>query len=173
MPAKTVKDIYSNRAFETVTMSAANTLTFEQIQFGVGLFQGTALILNRIEWFPLGATILELVAVADHLEFALTNRDDLANLNPTNQSVLVRKRIQAVMVGAVVSLEHIVTPLVSDLSGLPGGGLILPANPLYIGALTAGYANAAIVRAVLYFQFKQLTDAEYIELLQTIMPANI
>lgn len=168
-----VADVYGNRAFKQVTMSAANTLTFEQIQFGVGLFQGVAMVLNRIEWSFGTATWRELVANTDSLAVALTNRDDLSSLDPTNQSVLVYKSIVPLIVGAVVSLEENEQPVISDFSTLPGMGLIIPANPIYIGMITEGFAAAGIVRAVMYFTFKQLTDAEYIELMQTIMPANI
>lgn len=169
----TVKDVYPNRAFERLTLSAANTLTFVQLQFGVGLFQGIAAIINRIEWFPPIATIQELLTGADTLEMALTNRDDLANLDPTNQSVLAKKNIIPLQVGAVTSLTHERYPMISDYSTMPGGGLIVPANPLYVGMITTGFAAAAVVDIVVYLLFKQLTDAEYIELVQTIMPANI
>ena len=168
-----VQDVYGNRAFSSVVMSAANTLTFEQIQFGVGLFQGVALILNRVEWFPDKAFLRELEAGTDDIQMALTNRDDLGSLAPTNQSVLVLKEIIPEMVGAVVSLWNYINPFISDFSGIPGGGLILPANPLYIAADSLGAAAAGTVRAVLYFTFKQLADSEYVELIQTIMPANL
>jgi hypothetical protein len=175
MPAKSTKlgDAYVNRALKTVTMSAANTLTFEQIQFGVGLFQGVAMVVNRVEWHLPFATLSELVGNADVIELAITNRDDLTALTPNNQSVLAYDMIRSIAVGAVVSLEHLVMPLITDFSSLAGGGLIIPANPIYAGITTAGFAAAAQVNVIMYFTFKQLTDAEYIELLQTIMPANL
>lgn len=166
-------DQYPNRAFIYLTTSAANTLTFEQVQFGVGLFQGVALVLNRIEWCPDQGSLSELVAAADRFFVALTNRADLASLEPENQNILAYKSLRAMQVGAVVSLNHIELPLVSDFSSMPGGGLIMPANPLYIGLETAGFAAVANVRVVMYFTFKQLADAEYIELIQTIMPSNL
>jgi len=175
MPAGTKKlqDVYANRAFKTVVASAANVITFSQLQFGVGLFQGVAMILNRIEWSVPQATLLELVAIADTLTFAVTNRDDLTYLDATNQSVYASLNLNPIMVGAVVGIEQIKQPWISDFSGIQGGGLIIPANPIYIAVHTAGFAAAATARAVLYFTFKTLTDAEYIELLQTIMPSNI
>lgn len=168
-----LKDLYANRAFESVTMSAANALTFSQVQFGVGLFQGVAAIIHRIEWTPTQASIAELVAGADRMRLGFTNRDDLAALTPVNQSVLAWKFVFPLVVGAVVSEWLVELPLLSDFSDLPGGGLILPANPLYIGMDTEGFAAAGGVDAVIYLTFKQLQDAEYVELIQTIMPANL
>lgn len=171
--ARGVQDVYVNRAFETVIMSAANAITFSQVQFGVGLFQGVAAIIHRVEWYPSNATVRELVGVADFINMALTNRDDLSSLDPTNQSVLCHKALLPMMVGTVVGLEYIPVPLVSEYSGFPGGGMIVPANPLYLGMVTGGYAAAGTLRAIVYITFKQLTDAEYVELIQTIMPANL
>jgi len=174
MPAKSsVKDVFANRAFKTLTMSAIDTLTFDQIQFGVGIFQGIAMIVNRVEWFPTPGTIQQLVANTDALYMAITNRDDLSDLNPTNQSVLILKTLHPVIVGAVVSELIKELPIVSDFSSLPGGGLIIPANPIHVGAMMSGGTAAGVVRVIMYFEFKTLSDAEYIELLQTIMPANI
>ncbi len=175
MPGKTTKvqDLYGNRAFVDITMTAANTLTFQQIQFGVGLFQGVALVLNRIEWYPDRSVMDSLVANSDELKMALTNRDDLSAIDASNQSILAMKQVDPLMVGAVVGIEIVDLPWVSDFSGIPGAGLIIPANPLYVGVYTVGFAAAARIRCILYFTFKTLTDAEYIELIQTIMPANL
>lgn len=175
MPAKTAKvaDVFGNRAFKTVTQSAANAITFEQIQFGVGLFQGVALVLSRVEWFPPAATLQEIVAGTDDFQMAICNRDDLATLSATNQSVMVLKHVAPVVAGAAANLQDIELPLISDLSTIPGGGLIMPSNPIYLGIDSIGAANPLVCNAILYFVFRQLTDSEYVELIQTIMPANL
>lgn len=173
MAKSSLKDVYGNRAFEDLTMSAANTITFEQIQFGVGLFQGVAMVLSRVEFYPTIGSWNELVATTDALYMAITNRDDLTNLDPANQNVLVLKQLFVTMVGAVVGIQIDQSPLVCDMSTLPGGGLIVPANPLYFALHSAGFAAAAQVRTILYFTFRQLADSEYVELIQTIMPANL
>ncbi len=169
MAKRQIADKYPNRAFETVTMSAANTLTFSQVQFGVGLFQGVAALIHRIEWFPSAASVRELGAATDSIDLALTNRDDLASLSPINQSVLACK--QWIGRGAEVAAD--INPARSDFSGLIGGGLIIPANPLYVGMDTLGAAAASSCVVVIYMTFRELTDAEYVELVQTIMPANL
>lgn len=175
MPAKkkTIVDLYPNRAFETVVMSAADALTFSQVQFGVGLFQGVAAIIHRIEWFLSDNSIRELLADTDSLEVALTNRDDLTSIRPVSQNVLAYKNRIALAAGTPGNCIHITSPLVSDFSQLGGGGLIIPANPLYIGMDTEGAAAASRVDAVIYLTFKELADSEYVELIQTIMPANL
>lgn len=171
--AKKRLDVYPNRLIKNVTMGAANTLTFEQIRFGVGLFSGVALIIHRVEYFPALATVRELVAVADNLQFGLSNRSDLNSLNPINLNILDHNRIVPMMVGAVVSLSLEHYPVVKDFSVLPGGGLIIPTNPLFLGIMSTGFTGAAEVDIVLYYTFKQMTDSDYLELVQGMLPADI
>lgn len=170
--AKALKDLYVNRAYADVTMSAANTVTFEQLNFAVGVFQGVALKLIQVRYYPLKAAVQEIVAAADILHFGLTLRDDLANLDPTSLSVI---DVQNLMLTEARTAESnlVNEPLISDFSNLPGGGLLLPANPIYAAAHSAGFAAAAQVRFLLYYVFVQLTDRESIELLQTIIPGNV
>lgn len=175
MPAKkrTVADLYPNRAFETVIQSAADTLTFSQIQFGVGLFQGVAAIIHRIEWFPDDTTMDLLNATNEFMEFALTNRDDLSSIRPTSQNVLAHKSIHVSGFGTPANAQILATPFISDFSKLGGGGLIIPSNPLYIGMDSTNLGAVGRLDCVVYLTFKELSDAEYVELIQTIMPANL
>lgn len=173
MAKSKVADLYANRAFETVVMSATDTLTFSQVQFGVGLFQGVAAIIHRIEWFFRDTTIGDLMDVADHCEVALTNRDDLTSIRPTSQNVLAYMSLNVVNQGTPANAWIVKQPLISDFSALGGGGLIIPANPLYIAMESTGFTAAGIVDALIYLTFKELADAEYVELIQTIMPANL
>lgn len=164
-----LKDVFSNRTQVEVVMSAANTLTFQQVRFAVGTFQGVALILNRIEMSPAGAAIDEIVAAADNLQMAITTRDDLTAINPTNLSVMYVKNIESP--GANVEVFEL--PLVGDFTGLPGGGLLMPANPIFLAVLTGGFVAAATVRFTLYYQFKELSKDENLELIQTLLPGTV
>jgi hypothetical protein len=161
--------MYANRALASVTMSAANTLTFEQIRFAVGTFQGVAMVLHRIEWHPSWASLKELVAATDWIRMAIVTNDNLSALNPDDQDVIATYSIY----GIGVAVEPHKRPYVSDFSTLPSGGLIMPANPVYLGANTAGAASASVVRVVMYYTFKTLSDKDYLELLQSLAPGNI
>lgn len=171
--AKKKSDVYANRAFEEVIMSGANAITFQQIRFGVGIFQGVALVIHRLEFYPTRTTIDELLTVSDRLEMALVNRDDLAVLQADNQNIIALKMLYPMMVGAVVGIQEVELPLVVDYGELPEGGLIVPANPLYLAANTAGFTGAGAVRCIMFYTFKQLADSDYIELVQGMLPANI
>jgi len=164
------KDQFSNRSFVDLTQSAANVLTFQQIRFAVGVFQGIGLLLHRIEWFPIGTSIQEIAATSDNFQLALTLRDDLANLDPSNQSILATVVLQPI---GALPLGPVITPIISDFSSLPGGGLLIPANPLFLAMDSAGFAAVGRVRIAVYYTFMQLSDREAMELLQTIIPGNV
>lgn len=170
--AKAKKDIYVNRAFVSLTMSAANIITFQQLNFAVGVFQGIALKLVRIHYYIHSGVAGEMVLAADRLYMGMTLRDDLATLNPTNQSV-IDQHFFALNANATAEAVLFGSPIVTDFSGLPEGGLLLPANPIYVAMVTAGFAAAGGIDVVLYYQFVQLSDREAIELLQTIIPGNV
>mgnify|MGYP001200953855 CR=1 FL=1 len=167
--AKRILDLYANRCFASITMSAANVVTFQQIIFGVGTFQGIALVIHKIWWFPISTTIAEIVAAADKLFLALTARDDLTSLDPTNQAVYAAKQI--LPPGAPV--EPVVTPLESNFCDLPSGGLIVPANPIYLAMSSAGFANPGTCKICMLYTFKELSDKENLEVLQTLLPGNV
>jgi len=169
MATKRSRDTYVNRALATVNMTAANVETFEQIRFAVGLYQGVAVLIHKIEYHPTIATCRELVGAADHLAVGLTNTDQLTSLNPVDPRVLGAISITCI----AANVEPIRPPIILDFTDLPQGGIIIPANPLYLGMDTAGFANPGSCSIIIYFTFKQLSDAEYVELLQTVFQANI
>lgn len=173
MAKSTVVDVFPNRAFESVTMSGANALTFSQVQFGVGLFQGVAAVIHRIEWYLDITTTAQLIVNADLVQMALTNRDDLTVLSPTSQNVLAQKEMGLAVSGTPANMTVLEFPLVSSFADLGGGGLIIPANPLYVAMDSVGLSAAGVMDVIIYLTFKTLSDAEYVELIQTIMPANL
>lgn len=167
-----VTDAYSNRSFIDITMSAANTITFSQLRFAVGTFQGVGLLLHKIDYYPLTSTIQEIVAAADVLQMGFTVRDDLTTLDPSNQAVISTKEY-VLNRAATAEGEIHMSPNIDSFEGLPQGGLLIPPNPLYAAMNSAGFAAAGRFRAMLYYSFIQLSDRESVELLQTLLPGNV
>lgn len=170
MATKASSDRYSNAAFASVTLSAANTLTFSLISMGVGIFQRAGMILHRISWMPSVATIQEMAAANDALTFALTSTNRITTIgDPTDPAQISVMRL----VGHGVNVEPTLQPFVQDFTMLPGGGRLLVPNPLYIAGYSVNFANPAVIRAQLDFTFVELTDADYLELVQSQYPANV
>lgn len=166
---KRLTDMYTNRAFGLVTMSAANTITFEQLRFAVGTFTGVGLLLHRVEYFPTLGTYNEVVAAADSFQMGLVSRNDLTALNPIDNSIISIVRVNAVG----VAVESKQDPIIQDFTNLPEKGLLIPPNPLYLAMNSTGFAAAGEFRCIMYYSFVELTDQQSIEMLQTIIPGNV
>jgi hypothetical protein len=168
--AKTSADKFCNVAWGLVTASAADALTFQQIMFGVGLLQGVAMVLHRVLYYPVLTTARQLVAATDDLRMAITTSNRLADIvDISDPSIVDVHRIMCI----AANVEHIDVPITHDFTGLPGGGKLIPCNPIYLAVDSGGFAIAANVRAKLEFTFMELADKDYLELLQSVYPANI
>jgi hypothetical protein len=162
--------MYSNRAYGEVTMSAANTLTFAAIQMAVGMFQGIAMLIHRINWRPAITTMREMIAATDSLQFAITSSNRLTSIVDVSEPAII-DQMHFIGIGANTALEK--EPYVTDWSQLPGGGKLIPANPLFIAANSGGFGAAGTVRAEILFTFVSLADRDYLELIQGLFPSNI
>ncbi len=168
--AKTSKDAYANVAFGTVTQSAANTLTFGQVQMGVGLFEGKAMLIHRIKYRPTSTALREIVTNADRIIVGLTTSNRLSAIfDVADPAIIDQKDI----VGIGVGVEPYQLPLVTDFTMLPGGGKLVPANPLWVACMSQGFAAAAILRVDLEFTFVELSPQDYLEVIQSMFPANV
>lgn len=167
---RTKRDMYSNIALTSVTMSAANTLTFAQLQIAVGMFQGVGMLIHRVLWYPHTTAMREIVASTDALFMALVTNNRLTSIeNILDPSVVSLASI--VGIGVAVESKHL--PIISDFSNLPEGGKLIPANPLFIAASSGGFVSAALVRALIDFSFVSLADKDYLELMQSMYPVQV
>lgn len=164
------KDAYANSAYGYVLQTAINTLTFAQIMMGTGLFEGRALCLHRIKYFPLESGLRELVAATDALTLAITTTNRLTALSNISDPSII-DRVSRTCIAA--NIEPMDTPIISDFTMLPMGGRLIPANPLYLAINCGGFAAVCSCRAELEFTFVDMTSSDYLELLQSMYPANI
>lgn len=161
------KDMYPNILTAQVTLSAANTLTFEEITVGLNLFDKAALVISRIEYEPTAATVEEMTAASDDCSGALVNSNNLANLNPDQVEVIDGFHLHRVDLGTAATGIIRDTIIRHDFSTLGGGGLLVAPKPLYVGMVTAGLASAGVMNVRLYFRILRLNDMQYLELLET------
>ena len=164
------KDEYANVAFGEVFCSAINTLTFSAIALAVGTFQGVALILHRILYYPSLGSLREQVAATDSLQMGLTSSQRLTQLYEVSDPAIIDMKLVACIAAGTGRYE---TPLLSDFTQLPGGGKIMAANPIYCAITSGGHVGLANMRVQLEFTFIELADKDYIELIQAQLPANI
>ena len=161
------KDKYSNKAVKKITMSAANTLTFQQLDFNIPALSSIGMIIQRIDWHL--HSLSELVAAADQITIALVTSNQLSSIEPEDPAVLAQIDLFAQAAPAEVHVE----PTIMDFSSLAGGGLIVSPARLYIAMVTTGFTGAGIAVVVLFHTLTSLSDREAIELLQTHLPTTV
>jgi hypothetical protein len=167
--AKQAMDQFANKAIVHIIMDGANTVTFAPFTFGVGLFQGIGMIIHRIEYRPTPATCREIAAATDAFNLAVVNTNKLDSLTADDPSIMDVQTI----IGMGAGVEQVHTPIISDFTSLPGGGLIVPANPMFVGMGSSGFVAAGEADVRMWFTFRQLADKDYLELLQSTFPANL
>ena len=162
MPA----DKYSNKAYISLTESAANTLTFKELETGVSLFEKRAWIIHRIEYFIDNAAWAELLGAADSLMLGLVLSNKITSLDLSDAAVIDLVKINIGTAGTPASGFIGQSPRTRDFSTLPGGGHIVPPRPLY-GAINAGGFSAAATSSIrfLYTAIEMKTE-EYWELVE-------
>lgn len=157
-----VRDQYPNRAWFDVTESAANTLTFEQVQTGTQTFSRLAWIISRVEWHCGNLNLL--VANDDRIAAAITGSNKMTSIDLSDPAVYAFTEIVPVVYGTAADADLYFEPWAQDFTSMPGGGLIVPSYPLYIAAKGTSLASASHVSARVYFTQIELKPDEYIEL---------
>lgn len=164
--AKAATDQFANFFVISVTESAANTLTFKKLETGISLFEKVAWILHRVEYLvPDDATYFN--GTGDNLSFGLSTTDQLTTAAITNAAIVDWNQIKRTDWGTAASMWLDRQPYVRDFMDLPGGGLILPPNPVYAWLKGSGLASAADLTVRGYYTNLQLTPDQYWELVES------
>jgi hypothetical protein len=149
-----------------VIESAANTLTFAQLQLATVLMdQKMAMIIHRLDVFPdLNST--DLSANNSSIGIALTLTDRITSINDLSQpEIMFYRQYKRVDITAVSSWQ-ITQPEIVDYNSMPGGGLIVPADRLYIGIAGNACGGAAVASMRIYYTIKAIDTADYWELIE-------
>lgn len=169
MPAKSKDSMqgrrFCNKAYGSVTQSAANTLTFSEIETNVDVFSKVAWVLQRIEYYFAWASLVLLVTSADLFELALTSSNNITDLGLANASVVDKYCIMRNDCGTAGNAVFHEFPLIRDFSNLMGGGLIIAPRPLYIALDSDSIAAAGTAQMRFYFERVELNADEYLELI--------
>lgn len=163
MPTQTAKLEFANKFYGTVTESAANTLTFSEIQTAVDIFSKAAWVLVRLEWYLTVAQFGLLVDDGDALQMSLTASDKMSDISLSDPGVIDSLTLHK-RVATVVGINYHAQPITRDFSNLPSGGIIIVPRPLFVAVKGTGLASAGGASCRGYFSRVELKADEYIEL---------
>jgi len=166
------KDAFANMAVITLTESAANTLTYVKLETGIALFEKMAWLIHRLEFFFQGETAANLAADTDTCLWALCATNTLTTLASgntiLNPAVIYGQRIARLDTGVAANAHIRVNPSIIDFSTLPGGGILVPPNPLYAAIQGANAPNAFNAYLRIYYTNYTLSGADqYWELVES------
>ena len=160
------EDRFANVAATTLTLSAANTLTFQEMLTGISLGQGVGMLIDEIDYSMSRTSLLELVADSDNVDIALTASDDIPSISDMGDRRIIHNfSLHSIMVGAVVGLNHVKMPFVHQF--FPP--LIIAAPRVFLAGVTAGAAAASVFQIRFYFRYISLTPQQYLELAEAFV----
>lgn len=163
-------DKFANTISVDITMSAADTLTFEEIDVGLNIFDKVGLLLHRMDAEVNAATIGFLNDNTDNFEVGLTQSNQIASMTLQERAMIDKIKISMHSEGTLTNEKTagaMQEPFNKDWSGLPGGGLLITPRPLYLCMDSIGAAVAGFCTVRLYFTIVQLKPEEYFELLES------
>jgi hypothetical protein len=160
------KDKFANIAYLTVTESAAGTLTFEQLQMATMMMDAKyAVLIHRAEFY-FGA-YSSLNSTGDKVTFGLTVTDRVTDLADLSQpEILFFNVTERLDFGTAANGNLLVKPSQVDFTSLPGGGLLVPADRLYLGIQSSGAAAAMQVKMRLYYTVMGVSVEDYWDLVE-------
>ena len=158
-------DKYSNVLTEEIVMSAADTLTFEEVNVGLSLFDKAGILINRVEYQPAQGTTALMTAQGDIIQIGVTSSNSLTSLATNQAAVIHVVSLARQDFGTAAGGQLHIMPIVFDFAGLPGGGLLITPKPWYIAMKSVGLASAGTGYVRFYFTVIKLSAENYFELL--------
>lgn len=161
-----IVDKYAQFLKMSVTMSAVDTLTFSQLNIGLSMFDYAGLLIRRIEYSLARASYYEVGTETDVAWLAITGSDQLTSLALSQPQVYDLLEIFGATSGTPATFNALQTPVVKDFVGLPGGGMLVPAQNIYLAMSTSGFVAEGSATARVWYTVEKLSAADYLELAQ-------
>jgi len=160
---------FVDKAIITLTQSGANALTFEQLHFGLSIKDKYGLIIRKIEFAIAQGTVSLMTATADAVSCALVRSNTITDLSLSQPQVIDRADFVRMDFGTAGSAQFWESPpLVRDFTNMPGGGLIVPPDPIYVAMDSSGLASAGTLTTRIFYNLAQLKPEEYWQLVESM-----
>lgn len=167
--AKSGTDQFAQIGYITVTQTAANTLTFAGLSVFSNVLGSKGMIIHSAEYvFGNSNGYALMVGSGDILACGLSGDDGLASVDLDDPQVYDYNSLLYLPYGTPADHEIFKNPIVRDWSSFPGGGLLVPADRLYLFCDSLSVASAATVQCRFRFTLIELAAQEYLELAQSL-----
>ncbi len=162
MPAT---DKYVNQAFLSVLESAANTLTFKKLETGSSIHEKVGWLLSRMDYNVdvLGANF---GAENDAYLYGIAVSDQFTAVSYENNAIIDLNIVKRTDFGTAASAVIRQMPHTKTFADLPGGGIIIPPNPIYIFGMGENLTSALLVEARMFYTVHSLKTEDFWELVE-------
>ena len=159
-------DRFRNVLSAEVTLSAADTLTYQELNTGTGIGQGLGMVIDAIDYYPASGAMRELDADNDSIQMAFTTSDQATNLTDMSD----RRIFDAVfvfnqLIGTAGNTWPHHTPIHREFTP----PLLVASPRIFFGVDTGGFASAYTFQARMAFRFIKLSAQEYLEVAETFI----
>lgn len=159
------KDLFVNQAYLEVVESGANTLTFNKLETGVSIHEKVGWVISRID-YDMAVAIANFGAEGDEVRFGLCTSDAISVASLAQSAVIDFNKLTRHDIGTAASGFLTKQPFQKDFSNLPGGGILVPPNPLFAWVQGAALTSAMTVRARMFYTVKVLKLEDFWELVE-------
>jgi len=159
------KDVFVNQAYLTVTESAANTLTFNKLETGISIHEKVGWVIARLD-YNLDINATNFAASADGVMWGISTSDLFTVPGFNINSIIDFNSVTRNDLGTAASGLFLRSPFEKDFSSLPGNGILIPPNPLFVWVKGANLTSAIIIKARLFYTVKVLKLEDFWELVE-------
>jgi len=166
------EDRFANVYTADVTTSAANALTFTQLNFGLNLRDKIAVVIDQLFFYIATAVITEMTAANDRVGMAITMGDQVTDIFPGNlgdRRIIYATEFRRTDMGTAASGMLHVSPIKAEFSPPV---LVLPTR-LFFAIDTQGLASVSNVILRMHYRTVNITQQDQlIEVLETFQLSN-
>lgn len=160
------KDKYTNLAFAEAVEPSAAAIGFSQIQTGVGMFEKTAWLIARVEYFFNLNRMNLMLDESDTMQAGIVVSNKVSQFDQGDPAVVDQVLVGLRKFGTPANALLYQMPIVKNFSDLPGGGILISPSPLFVAVLGSSLAGPTGVHCRIYFTYISLTPSDYWELIE-------
>lgn len=159
------EDRFANIFTAEVVQTAANTLTFAELQFGITLRDRIAIAIDEVYFYVNTAALALMTTANDRMEFALSVSDQPTSLSDlSDRRILHATNINRIDMGTAASGMLIKMPLKESFAPPM---IVLP-NRIYVGIQSAGLASVVTLQMRMHYRTVPISrDDQLIEVLES------
>jgi len=164
------EDRFANIFTASVTMSAANTLTFAELNFGITLRDRIAIVIDQIFIYPSASLYALMTTAADFAAIALTISDSVTDITDlADRRIFTLKFLERADWGTAASASLVEHPYILEFTP----PLIMLPTRVFLAMDTVGLAAVSGCTIRLHYRTVSITqDQQLIEVLESLQQST-